>query len=193
MDRLTRPFVACGLGLLLATTGCKSTRNEVPPGRPFAKDGQQRKAIEFSSNGHPISAAATANFMPNNLGGSNLASGIGSSGSRPDGAAFGGPPGAYGAPGTSGMAQPGTGDPSTSRASGGSLEMPPPPGLPPAGNAARRLASRPRPQGLPSQGNPADAEPGRRPAVGHPGHDGIAEPAAQPDVIAIDCGSGWLG
>ncbi len=94
MDRLPRPFVACGLGLLLATAGCRSTRTEVPPGRPYAKDGQQRKAIEFSSDGHPISAAASTNFMPNGLGGSNLASGIGSSSVRPDGAAFGAPPGA---------------------------------------------------------------------------------------------------
>jgi hypothetical protein len=130
MDRLTRPFVACGLGLLLATTGCKSTHNEVPPGRPFAKDGQQRKAIEFSSDGHPVNAAAGPASIPNNLGGSNMASGIGSSGSRPDGAAFGAPPGAYGAPGTSGMAQPGTNDPSTTRASGGSLGTAPP-GAPP--------------------------------------------------------------
>jgi hypothetical protein len=124
MDRLTRPFVACGLGLLLAAPGCKATRPEVPPGRPFAKDGQQRKAIEFSSDGHPTSAAASSNFMPNNLGGSNLASGI-NAGARPDGAAFSGLPGAYGAPGTAGMAQPpGLNDPSATRASGMPAEMP---------------------------------------------------------------------
>jgi hypothetical protein len=128
MDRLPRPFVACGLGLLLAASGCRATRTEVPPGRPFAGDGQQRKAIEFSSDGHPVSAAG--NFMPNNLGGSNIASGIGSSGGRPDGSALGGPPGAYGPPGTSGLPQPGTADPATSRASGAPAEMPPP-GLPP--------------------------------------------------------------
>ena len=127
MDRLPRPFVACGLGLLLAAAGCRSTRSEVPPGRPFAKDGQQRKAIEFSSEGHPVSASASNNFMPSNLGGSNLASGIGSGGSRPDGAAFSGPQGAYGPPGTAGMAPPGPGlsDPATARASGSPAEMPP--------------------------------------------------------------------
>ena len=125
MDRLPRPFVACGLGLLLAATGCKATRPEVPPGRPFANDGQQRKAIEFSSDGHPTSAAASNNFMPNNLGGSNLASGIGSGGTRPDGAAFSGIPGAYGAPGTAGMAQPpGLNDPAATRASGSPAEIP---------------------------------------------------------------------
>ena len=139
MDRLPRPFVACGLGLLLAAAGCKSTRNEVPPGRPFAKDGQQRKAIEFSSDGHPVSAAAGPAAMPNNLGGSNLASGIGSNAGRPDGSAFGAPPGAYGAPGTSGMPEPGTADPSTTRATGGSLGTPPaglpPMEMPPAGSS----------------------------------------------------------
>ena len=144
MDRLPRSFVACslglGLGLLLAATGCKATRPEVPPGRPFAKDGQQRKAIEFSSDGHPVSAAASSNFMPNNLGGSNLASGIGSGSSRPDGAAFGAPPGAYGPPGTAGM--PGSTDPATVRASETLPQMDAPPSVamppvvqsPPAGS-----------------------------------------------------------
>ncbi len=125
MDRLNRSFVACGLGLMLAATGCRTTKPEVPPGRPFAKDGQQRKAIEFSSDGHPLNGAATANFMPNNLGGSNMASGIGAGGSRPDASAFGAPPGAYGPPGTAGMGQPGTIDPATSRASDAPAEMPP--------------------------------------------------------------------
>jgi hypothetical protein len=135
MDRLPRPFVARGVcvGLFLAVAGCRATRTEVPPGRPYANDGQQRKAIEFSSEGHPMSGAATTNLMPNNLGGSNLASGIGSSGGRPDGAALGGPPGAYGPPGTAGMGQPGTGDASTTRASGGSLGTAPA-DLPPLGS-----------------------------------------------------------
>ena len=131
MDRLPRPFVMVGLGLLLATTGCRSTRSEVPPGRPFAKDGQQRPAIEFSSGGHPVSAAASANFSANpNLGGTNMAAGIGSSTPRPDAADFGAPPGAYGPPGTAGMGRPGTSDPATSRASTAPAAMPPS-GMPP--------------------------------------------------------------
>jgi hypothetical protein len=134
MDRLPRPFVACGLGLLMAAAGCRATRTEVPPGRPFATDGNQKKAIEFSSEGHPISAAAGPAAMPNNLGGSNMASGIGSSGGRPDGAAFGAPPGAYGAPGSAPTA-----DAATTRASGGPLGTPPtslPPLDPPPGGPA---------------------------------------------------------
>jgi hypothetical protein len=154
MDRLPRPFVACGLGLLLAVAGCKATRPEVPPGRPFAKDGQQRKAIEFSSDGHPASASASNNFMPNNLGGSNLASGIGAGGTRPDGTSFGAPPGAYGPPGTAGMAQPpGLNDPSTIPASGSPAEIPssglpkmdPPPVMSPPSAVAPPAASLPGP------------------------------------------------
>jgi hypothetical protein len=132
MDRLPRSFVACGLGLLLTSAGCKATRPEVPPGRQFTKDGQQRPAITFSSDGHPASAAASTNFMPNNLGGSNLASGIGSGGSRPDGAAFGAPPGSYGPPGTAGAGQPpNLTDPATSRASNPPAGMLPPLDSPP--------------------------------------------------------------
>ena len=155
MDRLPRPMVACGLGLLLMAAGCRSTRPEVPPGRPFTKDGQQRKAIEFSSDGHPVSAAASSNFMPSNLGGSNLASGIGAGGSRPDGAAFGAPPGSYGPPGTSGLGQPSSpSDPATSRTSGPPAEMPPaalpkmdgpPVGLPPAPDLNVSPSPDPRP------------------------------------------------
>jgi hypothetical protein len=131
MDRLPRSIVACGLGLLLSAVGCKSTRPEVPPGRPITKDGQPRQAITFSSDGHAPGAAASTNFMPNGLGGSNLASGIGSGGSRPDGTAFGAPSGAYGPPGTSGAAQPpNLNDPAAIRASSPAASMPPP-SLPP--------------------------------------------------------------
>ena len=135
MDRLSRPFVACGFGLLLASIGCRATRNEVPPGRPFSKDGQQRRAIEFSSEGHPVNAAAAAPTMPgSNMGGSNLASGIGASSARPDATNFGAPPGSYGPPGTAGLGQPPSlTDPAASRASAMPEAMPPV-GLPPLGS-----------------------------------------------------------
>ena len=150
MDRLSRPFVAFGLGMLLAAAGCKATHSEVPPGRPFAKDGQQRKAIEFSSDGHPTNGVAAANFSPNNLGGSNLGAGIGAKGSRPDAVAFGAPPGAFGPPGTAGMSQPpNLNDPATSRASLAPPSMPlldsPPAGAPPGPdlNVSQPRATRP--------------------------------------------------
>lgn len=143
MDRPVRVSVACGFGLLLTLSGCRTPRAEVPPGRPFTKDGAQQKAIEFSSEGHPANGAATANFMPNNLGGSNLGAGIGAGESRPNPSAFGAPGGAYGGPGTAGLAQPpGVSDPNASRASTAPGAMPPldsppldsaPAGMPPVG------------------------------------------------------------
>jgi hypothetical protein len=133
MDRLPRPRVAFGLCLLLSAAGCKSTRPEVPPGRPFTKDGQQRQAISFSSDPHPANGAASTNIMPENVGGTNLAAGIGSRGARPDGSAFGAPPAAYGPPGTSGSNQPpNLNDPAMTRASNGPSPMPPA-GMPPLG------------------------------------------------------------
>jgi hypothetical protein len=138
MDRFARPFLVCGLGLFLASSGCRSTKPEVPPGRPFAKDGQQRQAIQFSSEAHPPTAQGSAPYMPANLGGSNIAAGIGTPGGRPDGMSYGGPEAAYGPPGSAG-AQPSPtslGDPSTIRASTNpSASIPltgtPPPGAPP--------------------------------------------------------------
>lgn len=138
MDRLPRTLAAFGLGLLLTAAGCRSTRPEVPPGRAFEKDGRQRKAISFSQeDGHPVSAAASANFMPNNTGGSNLAAGIGAGASRPDPSAFGAPPASYGAPGSSGLGQPPSlgqapSDPAAIPAALAPPDSPAPAGLPPA-------------------------------------------------------------
>jgi hypothetical protein len=95
MDRLKITLAACGLGLLLTSSGCRSTRNEVPPGRPFARDGVQRKAIEFSSGGHPVNGAATANLGPAN---STQPGGFG----KPNPASLGLPGSSFGPPGTSG-------------------------------------------------------------------------------------------
>jgi hypothetical protein len=143
MDRFPRILAAGGLGLVMTAAGCRSTRPEVPPSRPFANDGRQRKAIEFSSEGHPVRADAAAGSMPNTgTGVTNLANGIGTGATRPDPAAFGAPAGAYGGPGTAGLGQP----PSLNQAPGDPSAMPaampppsvtsptrtPPAGLPPA-------------------------------------------------------------
>jgi hypothetical protein len=171
--------MALGLGLLMAASGCRSTRNEVPPGRPFAKDGQQRKAIEFSSEGHPVSAAATTNLLPNNLGGSNMASGIGGSGVRPDGSAMGGPPGAYGPPGSAP-----TDDSSITRATGGSLGTPPP-GVPPLESAPRASSSLPAQGPAPEMAPPRDLPPMESPAVLPPvdAPGGLGSPGAPPSSM----------
>lgn len=115
MDRFPRMLAAGGLGLLVTAAGCRSTRPEVPPGRPFANDGRQRKAIEFSSEGHPVRADAAAGYSGDTgKGVTNLANGIGTGASRPDPAAFGAPPGAYGGPGTAGLGLPPSLNPSPS-------------------------------------------------------------------------------
>ena len=131
MDRLSRTLAACGLGLglLTAASGCRATRTEVPPGRPVDASGRQRKAIDFSTEGHPVSGEATTNLMPNNMGGSNLAQGIGSNAKAMNPAAFGAPTASFGRPGTSGLgnAQP----PSVTEAPTAPADLPPPIAAPP--------------------------------------------------------------
>ncbi len=83
MDRLTRSLAFCGFGLLLTASGCKMTRPEVPPGRPYAKDGRQRPAIDFSSAGHPVDGSAMTNMVPDSAGASKLGQGLGSGMGRP--------------------------------------------------------------------------------------------------------------
>jgi hypothetical protein len=55
MDRLNRTMAGCGLLLLLAAAGgCRSTRPEVPPGRPYTSDGRQVPPMSFSNDPHPM-------------------------------------------------------------------------------------------------------------------------------------------
>ncbi len=66
MDRpcVPRPLrlAGCLLALALASSaGCRSTKSEVPPGRPYARTGDQPPAVGFSSEPHP----AVANGSPN--------------------------------------------------------------------------------------------------------------------------------
>ena len=105
MDRLTRSMTGtvCGLGLLLTASGCKMTRPEVPPGRAYSKDGRQQPAIGFSSEGHPLSGAATTAVMPDTAGGSKMAPGASSNSERPNmSPLLEGGSGAFGPPGTAG-------------------------------------------------------------------------------------------
>jgi hypothetical protein len=100
MDRLNRTMAGCGLMLALAAAGgCKSTRSEVPPGRPYTNDGRQVPPIGFSSDPHAMTGPGTVSGM-----------------GAPGGPQFGTPSSAtssnmgaptnnlYGAPGTSGAA-----------------------------------------------------------------------------------------
>src|SRR4051794_6033897 len=69
MDRPYRSlFVAGGLGLILAASGCRSPRAEVPPGRQYMNDGRQVPPVGFSSTPHsPASAGLPGDpTMPGN-------------------------------------------------------------------------------------------------------------------------------
>ncbi len=162
MDRLTRSLAFCGIGFLLTASGCKMTRPEVPPGRPYSNDGRQRPAIGFSSDGHPVDGAATTNMMPDSPGGK-LAQGIGTGATRPDvSPLLGGAGGSFGPPGTGGR--------STDRAS----TAPGDDSLLPAGSSpSPRPSIEPSPASpssssttLPSTTLPPDAEP--RPELAQP-------------------------
>ena len=106
MDRLPCSIAAIGLGLLLVAPGCRSTRPEVPPSRPYSDDGRQRAPIAFSSEGHPMNGAATARLTPDTAGNTKLADGVGAGTGRPDvGGLLGGAEGSFGPPGTSGRGE----------------------------------------------------------------------------------------
>lgn len=158
MVRLTRSMAlsAYGLGLALVASGCKMTRPEVPPGRPYSSDGRQRPAIGFSSEAHPVNGAALTNVMPDSPGAGKLADGIGSTASKPEvSTLLGGAPGAFGPPGTSGRV--GTGESRTSPSEDGSVL---PAGAPDFGRPS--ISPDPLPAaGAPSSSNtvPADAPP----------------------------------
>jgi hypothetical protein len=65
MDRLNRTLAGCGLALLLAAGGCRSTHPEVPPGRPYTSDGRQAPpSIGFSSDPHPMTGPGIVSGTP---------------------------------------------------------------------------------------------------------------------------------
>jgi hypothetical protein len=105
MDRLNRILTGCGLTLLLAAGGCRSTQPEVPPGRAYNNDGRQNPPIGFSSDAHPsVTGPGITNGMPGMAG----APGAPQLGTPGPGATanYGAPTGnTYGPPGyTAGMA-----------------------------------------------------------------------------------------
>jgi hypothetical protein len=66
MDRLnrSRSLTGCGLLLLLAAGGCRSTQPEVPPGRPYTSDGRQAPAVGFSTDPHPLNVPGINASVP---------------------------------------------------------------------------------------------------------------------------------
>jgi hypothetical protein len=147
MDRLNHAMAGCGLMLVLAAAGgCKSTRSEVPPGRPYTNDGKQVPPIGFSSEPHAMTG-------PGIVGGSGApgAPQFGTPGSASS-ANLGAPTGnQFGPPGTSmGSAQ----TPSGAGFSSGAAESSsmPSPGLgAPSGGSAPSPGAMPGTTGQPGQ------------------------------------------
>ncbi len=123
MDRQTRRLAGCGLMFVLAASGCRSTRSEVPPGRQYAGDGRQVPSVGFSSDPHPTGANGLGS-MPGGPG-----TMPGQYGTPPPATPnYGMPTGnAYGPPGQA-PAGPGTAAPLFSEPT----TAPPPVGAPPA-------------------------------------------------------------
>ncbi|MDG3003487.1 hypothetical protein [Paludisphaera mucosa] len=61
---MDRPKVSCSravfggilVAALLASIGCRSTKSEVPAGKPYARTGDQPSSVGFSSAPHPAPA-----------------------------------------------------------------------------------------------------------------------------------------
>lgn len=77
-------FASCRLmGAALLTTvvlssGCRSTRSEVPPAKPYARTGESPPTVGFSSQPHPANAGgmpASVNIGPGGMPDDRLASG----------------------------------------------------------------------------------------------------------------------
>jgi hypothetical protein len=117
MDRLTRTLAGSGLLLLALASGCRSTRDEVPPGRGYRNDGRQEPAVGFSTQPHDPPATAFGGRVggaPGNLAPT-------ASPMQPPSTAdtYGTTNNKFGGPGTSGLGQP--------PALGGSSGYPPQP------------------------------------------------------------------
>jgi hypothetical protein len=119
MDRLDRVLnvrrltLTAGVMLSLAT-GCRSTKSEVPPGKPYQTTGGMPPTVGFSSDPHPGAARGLGGLYANKGPGGLIPDGRGSQGTGND-LVLGTPtPGEnrygapsdhmYGAPGSSGLA-----------------------------------------------------------------------------------------
>jgi hypothetical protein len=98
MDRHNRVLVsgslAVLLGFLIAGSGCRSMRNDVPPGKPYSTTGGSPPPLGFNSDPHPNTS----------MGGGMYGGGLTPGSSSPSG----GPAGAGGVP-QLGTPTPGTG------------------------------------------------------------------------------------
>lgn len=79
MDRLMRGLAAAGLALtqVVASSGCRSTKTEVPPGRA-----RQPASVGFSANARPTPAIAAGNVFGGGADASTAAGSLSSGGSN---------------------------------------------------------------------------------------------------------------
>ena len=71
MDRLTNLALVGGFGLILAATGCRSPKSEVPLGRAVVKDPAAMPQVQFSSQ------PSTSTAPPSMSNGASTISGLG--------------------------------------------------------------------------------------------------------------------
>lgn len=125
MDRPSRVLLAGRLalmagGVLLCAEGCRSTRSEVPPGKPYQTTGGAPPSVGFSSEPHPNPATGMAGLHGNMAPGSLVQDGRGPSAPSGDmvyGTPTQGTPN-LGAPTDNRYGPPGTAGSSTSSPSG---------------------------------------------------------------------------
>ncbi|MFI5457851.1 MAG: hypothetical protein ACHRXM_20625 [Isosphaerales bacterium] len=121
MDRLSRAlaggFVAVVLGTVVSASGCRSMRNDVPPGKPYSTTGATPPTVGFSSDARPNTGLG-GGLYPNGLtpsspspagnpamAGAGGAPQLGTPGTNPT--PYGAPsPNLYGGPGTNSGANP---------------------------------------------------------------------------------------
>ena len=72
MDRLKTLALGGGLGLILAATGCRTPKSEVPTGRTTVKDAATMPPVQFSSE--PSQQVAPPSMSPAGTGPSGLGS-----------------------------------------------------------------------------------------------------------------------
>lgn len=73
-----RLLAAALLASVAVSSGCRSTRSEVPPGKPYARTGEQPPAVGFSTQPHPANSGGmnpVANIGPGGLTDDRLAGG----------------------------------------------------------------------------------------------------------------------
>jgi hypothetical protein len=96
MDRHSRMLasgcLAAIVGIVVSVTGCRSMRNDVPPGKPYSTTGGSPPAVGFNSDPHPNTSIGPG------LYGNGLTPGAASTDTGPVGPGSSGPAAQLGTP-----------------------------------------------------------------------------------------------